>query len=543
MQERIEELECRTGGGGGEGGGPLSVRGRIAAILSHNHIDALKRTRDEEEDEEDVEYQRNPLAESSYLFSRGDSIDTVISAAEYFDDDEVFEGPEPHASSSSQQQGQGRRQQSGGGDVGSYSLSHHDPLLMGRSEQGPAPWQLEFHRDRDSLPPPNGNGGRRGVDVTLDMGTTSTSEYDTNSDEEESGVVQLTETKVPLDDDDDEESSYEEDEEDDGFDNKNWEIQLLAKEMEKREEQKKVTTTNTATATVVQEMRELETEIEEMTAVVNKGSLSPSDLDMLESMLQTKTKRMKALVKALSLESGSSPGGGSYTKSKVGRSIDDFRRGSGSSGASGSSVSAGYRPLPSTSAGQTESRFLDVHKLFSRAPSSGTSGKLKRQSSLYERTLKGSYSGGRRESAGAVVMGVAGATQSGKGQQRKSSFLSRFSMVRQLTVSKKGAERQESLEEDASPLQEMARISSKSKKAVKAESKDNTTTTALCSPTRDDSGGGETETGEVVGGSATPSTKKSEGECDTEATRAVESADKLGAEQNFMEECQPLLTK
>jgi hypothetical protein len=43
---------------------------------------------------------------------------------------------------------------------------------MEMRDLGPAPWQLKFHRDRDSLPIQNGTRD----DITLEIGNTSTTD-------------------------------------------------------------------------------------------------------------------------------------------------------------------------------------------------------------------------------------------------------------------------------------------------------------------------------------------------------------------------------
>ncbi|XP_035701057.1 uncharacterized protein LOC110861989 isoform X3 [Folsomia candida] len=538
LHERIQELECY----GDHGHSSTSVAALLRQCLPHNHIDREEGS----SDDDDIEYQRG---DASLLFSRGDSIDTVISAQEYFDDDDVFER-EAHTSAShgKKQQPKARKQQQEKGFTSNFvggSWGHTSPPSGGAEKasslrtsqvEPPAPWQLEFHRDRDSLPPPNRNGGSgaREDDVRLDMtGQASTSEYESTSedDNEASSGIQLTETKVSLDDDDDDEEEEVEEDGDDDFDNKDWEIQLLAKEMEKREELKKTQlATTAASSAVVDEMRELENEIEEMTAAVTTGSLSPSELDMLESMLQTKTKRMKALVKALSVESSSVHAEVGSSKSKVGRSYDDFRRGSASSGGGPS----GYKPLvKGQTTGSTESR--SGAGFFSR---SGGTGNLKRQSSLYERTLKGKSGGGsdsgRRESAGAIITGSVGGAN--KGQQRKQSFLSRFSMVRQFSSKLGSGSQQESLDdENASQQHEIPTLSSKSGDEKKETS---TTTTTLCSPRKDTSVGLEEMSAK---GESDPSLSKGDG-CDIRAMRKSGEQIATSSDQNY-EECQPLLTK
>src|SRR5581483_8140080 len=134
------------------------------------HIDSIDL--EDENDSDDIEYQRTHP--SSLLFSRGDSIDTVISAHDF--DDEVFERDQnviPSGSSTSRER---RAQQRGGreyiGDKMNYTGEWgQDQDTIETRELGPAQWQFEFHRDRDSLPPPNGT---KGESIALDIGSTST---------------------------------------------------------------------------------------------------------------------------------------------------------------------------------------------------------------------------------------------------------------------------------------------------------------------------------------------------------------------------------
>lgn len=550
LQRRIQELERSSDRRRGRnGGGSLRAsgedeHGELGDLGGHegdNEMDDIDCDLDDDEElllgsEARQRGGRYPLElQTSYLFSRGDSIDTVISAQDY--DDEVFERAElgshreasrslSHDSearsgtSSGQHQYHQQRQRSrdlGNGDgqpkhpnATWAQISEEETIEM--REFGTAPWQLEFHRDRDSLPPPNEKRfGTRNLDkdsVAVDIGNTST-EYESSGSEDNEGSKireiahrRMKEEPVALDDDEEEEGDQtdagsEEEETDDTSDdepqltNKNWEVQMLAKEMDKFERNKP------DNSEMLGEAQDLQNEIKEIRDAVTSGELSPSELDMLESILQTKSKRVKALAKALSVETPFLPSasGGRSTPSSVAshgeaskskkfsfvRSVDDLHGASTSVSRPSSSMArpghfqdptpfqsripptemsygAAYatkprlslgvlphlssigQPSTSSSAAATEKlspgERRELHKLiFSRKRSTTT---VRRQASLGDPALHCAAASSssaaakddsqrRRESAGGFPTSISSVESSTK------SFFSKFSLARQLT--------------------------------------------------------------------------------------------------------------
>lgn len=345
LQRRIQELERlsdrrrpRNGNGGGR-----SADGHpdFGGHEGDNEMDDMDGEMDDDEElllGPDSSFQsRYPMEfQTSYLFSRGDSIDTVISAQDY--EDEVFERSELDSREasrslsqpvgeprSSHHQHQRRSRDMGNGDGQKHpsatwtQISEEETIEM--REFGTSPWQVEFHRDRDSLPPPNEKSfGTRSIDkdsVAVDIGNTST-EYESSAssgseEKKPKGVLheivhrRMKEEPVALDDDDDEEGEQSDDgsEEEESSDsstdepqltNKNWEVALLAKEMDKIEK------TRPDNSEMFGEAQHLQNEIKEMRDAVASGELSTTELDMLESIVERKSKRVKALAKALSVE-------------------------------------------------------------------------------------------------------------------------------------------------------------------------------------------------------------------------------------------------
>lgn len=520
LQRRIQELERNADRRKSRNGSSLlgddDSRHDMGGHEGDNEMDDVDGDLDDEEElllgSEASVQRRFPLElQTSYLFSRGDSIDTVISAQDY--DDEVFErsdlerGEASQAfveARSSQHYHQHRRSRDlGNGDGQQHSsatwaqISEEETIEM--REFGTAPWQVEFHRDRDSLPPPNERTfGTRSIDkdsVAVDIGNTST-EYESSSSSEgakggkkqDSGQEvahrRMKEEPVALEDDDEEEGDQtdvgsEEEETDDTTDedepqltNKNWEVQMLAKEMDKFEK------TRPDNSEILGEAQHLQNEIRQMRDAVTSGELSPSELDMLESMLQTKSKRVKALAKALSVEtpfSPSAPGASgaaasssmasqeaskSKTKFPFVRSVDDLPGASRTSPLTRRNQLQSLAPsqLPTSSAYSQQPRLslgiLPSISSTSAQPSTSTAASerlspgeerelqellytrkrstlVRRQTSLDPAPSAATPSTAitesqrRRESAGSVP--------AGSHMSSTKSFFSKFSLVRQLT--------------------------------------------------------------------------------------------------------------
>ncbi|CAL8081661.1 unnamed protein product [Orchesella dallaii] len=529
LQRRIQELERKKSRNGNGLRNTEETQHDFGGHEGDNEMDDLEGDIDDDEEillgSEASMQRRYPLElQSSYLFSRGDSIDTVISAQDF--DDEVFERAEIESREASQalsqpigedrssqysQQHRRRSRDNGDGQKKSSAtwahISEEETIEM---RELTAPWQVEFHRDRDSLPPPNErNLGTRNLDrdtVAVDIGaSTSSAEYDSSASSgaeerkekalraaaalQEVGTRKMREEPVVLDEEDDEEGEQTEEESDEESDdtteddepqltNKNWEVQMLAKEMDKIEKTKGDNTE------MLGEAQHLQNEIKEMRDAVTSGELSPSELDMLESILESKSRRVKAIVKALSVETPFPPGRAVPSTSRASRtsprgkdstpfvrSVDDLPNVASSSSFSRPLHSNQFQSLtpaelpsssgaysqprfslgyivpslstfaqhPSTSAAASESTKLspgekrDLHKLmFPRKRASS----VKRQTSLCESSLAqpetsttaATRSQRRRESAGAFPISV-----SSQGEPSTKSFFSRFSLVRQFT--------------------------------------------------------------------------------------------------------------
>jgi len=409
---------------------------------------------------------------TSFLFGRGDSIDTVISNQDYEDD--VFEREERPFDDMGNIATHVRRRSSISSD-GGWS-QHAQKEMVEMQELTPEPWQLEFHRDRDSLPPPNGSKGLTtlglGGDVAVEIGVSSSEDSSASSVEEneqvptsqaaaDSEAIQLVPEQVPLssseeehevskvpkeeeEDDDDDEDDDESSDSPEELDNRNWEVQMLAQEMERREEKKQ-------DEQKALKFRELEEEISEMQSVVSQGSLSPSELDMIESLLESKCQQVTALYKAYSVEAcepahaalGTQKGKRLSFRKKAGRSCDEgggrFRRSSltlghaaqipefmsGSSGAGAVGTTSGGTRVHAGAPRLSPGEHKDLQELiFARKRSV-----VQRQTSLCESGVPGGTMGSntrRRESAGAII--------SSKLTQSKTAILSKFSLVKQLTT-------------------------------------------------------------------------------------------------------------
>jgi hypothetical protein len=280
----------------------------------------------EDDDDEDIVHlsrEQHLQQQSSYLFSRGDSIDTVISNQDFDDDVFLVCDEEPTAQ---------YQRLYGPHATAIESIETTEFHSMSSPTEEIPMWQLEFHRDSMSMttttstvtntaPPPSpvdmtdGNRRTQSDSVAVDIGNTST-EYEESSDSEPDDGRKtskvLKEHKISLEEDtssdDDakstrrkqaadegeedieEESDDDEDEEEmEVFDNKNWEVQLLIKEMEKQEakKQQSVIIEEEEDASNVSEMRMLEDEMREMQEAVSSGQLSPTELDMLGKCLIT----------------------------------------------------------------------------------------------------------------------------------------------------------------------------------------------------------------------------------------------------------------
>ena len=306
--------------------------------LENHRGDGYDEEDDEDEEDDDETLRRTFPHQSSYLFSRGDSIDTVIDNTEEFEDDEVFMHPDDEDSHLASTNLQQERDSSG------WAVAETDAIEMTEFPSGSEIplWQLEFHREGRSGLGMLGAGEtdrpRPSDSVTVEIGNTST-EYESSSSSEEelkkkaeSGIIPcrvLQEVPVPLGESDEDQSSEEDapaDSSSDEFDNQNWEVQMLAKEMDKLEHQKEQRLIEEdAEDLVVDEMLELDNEFQEMRDVVSSGALSPTELDMLESALESRTKRVKALSKAFSTDSKPCSSGAVVGRHGGGRSIEDFR--------------------------------------------------------------------------------------------------------------------------------------------------------------------------------------------------------------------------
>ncbi|CAG7819419.1 unnamed protein product [Allacma fusca] len=400
-----------------------------------------------------------PLVQS-YLFSRGDSIDTVISNQDF--DDEVFvpsdevdplplsprqmsqmlQGDEPASQVSSQTPQAGTQW--------AAQLSQEETIEMHEFPSQRPMWELEFHRDSASTSPPQPLLRSVVTDsVAVDIGSTSTDDNSSDDDDDEPTrklVRSQTVIKAPMksgvveenssEEDDDENDNSSTSSEDAGeFTNQNWEVQMLAKEMDRIEEEKQITTDVRRV-----ELQELENEIREMRDAVTEGTLSPTELDMLEAMLETKTRRIKGLSKAYSTETSGSSSGHRLmsSKSKVGRSIDDFRQRAHPSqillpGQNPKELGKSSKPL---SPGERR----DLQKLIFYRKRGG----VKRQASLCE-GARHRGSGGSSSSTAASSFGSSKPDQYNRTKRRESadslmklpseskSFFSRLSFVRQLS--------------------------------------------------------------------------------------------------------------
>lgn len=423
--------------------------GRGLSILENHHDegDGYDEDSEDEGDEDEGGVFRRPsyLPESSYLFSRGDSIDTVIDSKETYDeDDDVFTMAEEDMRSASLnlQRPQVNSQ---------WTVAERESIEMTEFSGPEIPmWQLEFHREAPSqqnLNPENPTQSQPGDSVTVEMGNTSTEYESTSSSEEEKKSSRpMKEVPIPLDDSD--KSSEEEEEsgedgdpilessESDEFDNQNWEVQMLAKEMSKREEKKQLADAEGLGKLAVDEILELDNEIQEMRDVVNSGTLSPTELDMLETMLESRTERVQALFKACSVDDTrrSLPSSSSaQTLSKpVGRSIGDFRH--------RKSIQCTHLPSSYSHFQRRGSRPRSpghgIHTQAERESILGLQRKpmVRRQSSLCETRFPAQLSTSltkRRESAGSLGLGKASTLASNSSPPK--SFLSRFNFIRSLS--------------------------------------------------------------------------------------------------------------
>lgn len=341
LQQRIQELEEKSLLGYYKGekyfrysnGRAGSAAATIKNLSEHRALYGNEEL-DDDDDEEIIHLSREQSSaqpssnyqfhhQSSYLFSRGDSIDTVISNQDF--DDDVFLMVDEN-------QGDRTTLQQQGFNSSLYPLNQDEPgesiemtefpHYSSSSDTIPM-WQLEFHRDSLSVttttstttattttvPPPSPADIRPSEAVTVDIGNTSTEFEDSSSESESEGEDGrklsrvLKEQKISLDDDEEqqesssdedhkkggdrdeeEEDDDDEDEDLDGLTNKNWEVQLLIKEMEKQESQKKqqsVIMEEEEEPLNIGEIRMIEDEMREMRDAVSSGALSPTDLDML----------------------------------------------------------------------------------------------------------------------------------------------------------------------------------------------------------------------------------------------------------------------